>query len=84
MYGSSPILLIDIRNLYFRIGYDVVCSGELDEGGCEGNSHNGNSIVIKDGRDVFGRELVCRVADQKTSLANSTVTYYHTSANAYH
>jgi hypothetical protein len=69
--------------LYFRIDYDVVCFGELDGGGCEGNSHNGNSIVIKDGRDIFGREFVCSVADQKTSLANSTVTDNHTSANAY-
>jgi hypothetical protein len=49
-----------------------------------GHSHNGNSIVIKDSRDIFGGEFVCRVADQKTSLAHSTVTDDHTSANAYH
>lgn len=48
------------------------------------HSHNGNSIVIKDCRDIFGGEFVCRVADQKTSLAHSTITDDHTSANAYH
>jgi hypothetical protein len=53
-------------------------------GDMEGHSHNGNSIVIKDSRHIFGGELVCRVADQKTSLAHSTVTDDHTSANAYH
>lgn len=48
------------------------------------NSHNGNCIVVEDSRDVFGREFVCRVADEKTGLANSTVTDDHTSVRAHH
>jgi hypothetical protein len=47
------------------------------------NLHNSDSIVIKNGRDVFGGEFVCRIADQETGLADSTVTDDHTSANAY-
>ena len=47
----------------------------------EGDSHNGNSIVVEDSRDVFGREFVCRVADKEASLSHSTVTYDHASAN---
>lgn len=37
------------------------------------HSHYRDSIVIKDGGDVFGRELVGGVTDEKTCLANSTV-----------
>lgn len=35
--------------------------------------HHSDRIVVKNGRYVFGRELVGRVADQETSLPNSTV-----------
>lgn len=38
------------------------------------HSHNRDSIVVEDGRDVFRGELVRRVADEKTRLAHSTVT----------
>lgn len=38
------------------------------------NVHYGNGIVIEDSRDVFGGELVCCVADEKTCLAHSTVS----------
>ena len=41
--------------------------------------HNSDSIIIKDCGDIFGRELVCGIADEKTSLTNSTITYYNTS-----
>lgn len=37
------------------------------------NSHNSDSIVIEDSRDVFGGELVCRVADEQACLSDSTV-----------
>ena len=48
------------------------------------DSHNSNCIVVEDGRDVFGGEFVCRVADEKAGLANGTVTDDYTSVRAYH
>jgi len=36
--------------------------------------HYRDGIVIEDGRDVFGREFVGRVADEQAGLADSTVT----------
>ena len=36
--------------------------------------HDSNGIVVEDGRDVFGGEFVGRIADEKTCLADSTVT----------
>ena len=35
--------------------------------------HDSDGIVVKDGGDVFGGELVGRVADQETCLPDSTV-----------
>lgn len=35
--------------------------------------HDSDGIVVKDGGDVFGGELVGRVADQETRLPDSTV-----------
>jgi hypothetical protein len=46
------------------------------------NSHDSNGIVIEDGRDIFGGELVGRVTDEKASLAHSTITDNHTSIDA--
>ncbi len=46
------------------------------------DSHNSDGIVIKDGRDIFGGEFVCRVADEKTSLAHGTITNNHTPADS--
>lgn len=37
-------------------------------------SHYRDRIVVEDGRNVFGGELVCRVGDKKTCLADRTVT----------
>lgn len=41
--------------------------------------HYSNGIVIEHSRNIFRGELVCRVADQKASLSNSTVTDNYTS-----
>lgn len=35
--------------------------------------HDGNSIVVKNGWNVFGRELVGGIGDQKTGLSNGTI-----------
>ncbi len=43
------------------------------------NSHHGNSIIVKYGRDVFAGELIGRVTDQQTGVANSTVADHNTS-----
>ena len=45
-----------------------------------GDLHNGHGIVVKDGGDIFRGELVCRVAYEEASLADSTVTDYDASA----
>ena len=45
-------------------------------------SHDGNGIVIEDGRDIFGGEFVGRVTDEETSLSHSTITDNHTSIDA--
>jgi hypothetical protein len=39
--------------------------------------HNRDGIVIENRGDIFRGKLVCRVADEKTSLADSTVTNDH-------
>lgn len=39
-----------------------------------GSSHNGHGVVVEDSRDIFRGEFVCRVADEETCLADSTVT----------
>jgi hypothetical protein len=36
--------------------------------------HDGDGIVIEDGRDVFGGEFVGGVADEETCLSHGTVT----------
>src|SRR4051794_30413095 len=46
------------------------------------DSHYRDGIVIEDCRNVFGREFVCRVADEKTSLAHGTITDDDTSAGS--
>lgn len=38
------------------------------------NSHNRNCVIVKDGRDIFRRELVRCITDEKTGLADGTVT----------
>ena len=43
-----------------------------------GDLHDRHSIVVEHRRDVFGREFVCGIADEETSLANGTVTDNHT------
>ena len=40
----------------------------------QGYSHDSDSIIVEHRRDIFGRKLVCSVADKQTSLANSTVS----------
>jgi hypothetical protein len=36
--------------------------------------HDGDGIVVEDGRDIFGGELVCCVRDQKTGLSHGTIS----------
>ena len=38
-----------------------------------GNSHDSDSIVVKNRRDILRRKFVGRVADQQAGLADSTV-----------
>jgi hypothetical protein len=38
------------------------------------DSHDGDSIVVKDGWDIFGRELVGCVGDEQARFAHGTVT----------
>jgi hypothetical protein len=47
--------------------------------GSREDSHDSNGIIIEDSGNIFGRELVCGVADEQTCLADSTVTDDHTS-----
>ncbi len=41
--------------------------------------HYSDSIIVKDGGDIFRRKLVRGVADQQTGLSNSTVAYHDAS-----
>jgi hypothetical protein len=41
--------------------------------------HDRHGIVVEHSRNVFGGEFVSSVADEKTSLANSTVSNNDTS-----
>lgn len=42
------------------------------------NVHYGDGIVIEDGRDIFGGELVRSIADEEACLSDSTITDNHT------
>lgn len=68
----KPALSVCCRASAMSIAHD---SGER-EGGVAAvrHVHYRDGIVIEYGRDVFGGELVGRIADQQTSLADSTVT----------
>lgn len=44
------------------------------------DSHHGHGIVIEDGGNVFGGELVGGVADKEACLAHGTVTDDHAPA----
>jgi hypothetical protein len=55
-------------------GGGAVWGAGVDLMGVQVNSHNSDGVVVEDCWDIFGRELVCCVADEKTSLSNSTVT----------
>lgn len=46
----------------------------VDLTGVQVDSHNSDSVVVEHSRDIFGGEFVCCIADEKTSLSNSTVT----------
>ena len=39
------------------------------------DSHDSDGIVVKYSRDIFGRELVRRITDQKTSFSHGTVAH---------
>lgn len=45
----------------------------------DANSHNSNSIVIKDSRNIFGREFVGGVANQEARLSDRTVSNHDAS-----
>jgi hypothetical protein len=44
------------------------------------NLHHSHSVVVKDGGNIFRRELVGCVGDEQTGLSDSTVPHYDTSA----
>ena len=44
-------------------------------------SHYSDGIVVKHGGDIFARELVGGVTDEKARLSNGTVTDHDTSAS---
>lgn len=52
------------------------------EAGDELDLHDRYGIVVEDGGHVFGRKLIGGVADEKTGLANSTVSDHNTSGVA--
>lgn len=45
----------------------------------DADSHNSNSIVIKDSRNIFGREFVGGVANQEARLSDRTVSNHDAS-----
>lgn len=45
----------------------------------DADSHNSNSIVIKDSRDIFGREFVGGVANQEARLSDRTISNHDAS-----
>ena len=47
------------------------------------SSHDGNGIVVEDGRDVFRGKLVGGVTDKEARLADSTVTDDNTSVGSW-
>ena len=54
-------------------------TGCIEQAQCIGvvTNHDCDSIVVEDGRDIFGGEFVCRIADEETCLADGTVTDHH-------
>jgi hypothetical protein len=71
-------LLCSLLFLLMSIGREGIGTASKGGGLYRRHSHDGNGIVVEDGRDVFGGELVCRVTDQKTCLTDSTITDDHT------
>jgi hypothetical protein len=55
-------------------GGGAVWGAGVDLMGVQVDSHNSDSVVVEHSRDIFGGEFVCCIADEKTSLSNSTVT----------
>lgn len=49
-----------------------------------GGSHYGDRIIIEDSGDVFRRELIRRVTDEETCLANGTVANDNASNSHFH
>lgn len=44
------------------------------------DSHNRDSIVVENCRDIFRWEFICRVTDEEASLSYSTIADDHTPA----
>lgn len=58
---------------YCEIRYHTA-AGKVGNAWGTWNVHDGDSVVVKDGRNIFGRELVGGVANEQAGLPNSTVT----------
>ena len=43
-----------------------------------GDSHNSDSVIVKDCWHIFGGKFVGGVGDQETGFADSTVPHHHT------
>lgn len=63
LVGRRQELRISIRQSFSRVS----------------NLHYRDCIIVEDCRNVFRGELVCRVADEKARLTNSTVANHDTS-----
>jgi hypothetical protein len=75
------VLGTQVRDVIARRGTPM-CAGKQDRvSRARGDSHHSNGIVIEDGWDVFGGELVGGVANEQTGLAHGTITDDHTPAH---
>lgn len=52
----------------------------MERSGC--NSHNGDGVVVKDRRDIFGWEFVGRVGDKQACLSDCAITDNHASGES--
>ena len=65
MYGVGMMDVYMDMCMYVAVSISAYAQGS--------NSHHGHGIVVKDGRHVFGRELIGGVADEEAGLAHGSV-----------
>lgn len=52
---------------------DVVAETRRWAGSYNMHSHNGDGVVVENSRNIFGGELVGRVANEQAGLADGTI-----------